>query len=89
MTHTFSDIDDVCGTPHLAAVRRISPKTAFASMALQPFRDYPRAGISRPSIRGKTKEFCILRTSSFPFLLSVSAPRAAAARPSTAHEASR
>src|SRR6202043_3510496 len=36
-----------------------------------------------------SKEFCILHTSSFPFLLSVSAPRATGAKSSTAREASR
>src|SRR5580704_12303630 len=67
MTRTFSDIDDIGGTTHLVENR---------------FRLNGAAAIfARPSIRGKTKEFCILHTSSFSYLLSGSAPRAAAARP--------
>src|ERR1700719_4356177 len=74
--------------PHLLRHRRHRRYAASRRKPLSPqwrcshLRDYPHAGISRPSIRGKTIEFCILHTSSFPFLLSVSAPRAAAARPS-------
>ena len=55
MTRTFSDIDDIGGTTHLVENR---------------FRLNGAAAIfARPSIRGKTKEFCILHTSSFSYLL--------------------
>src|ERR1700736_3005349 len=75
--------------PHLLRRRRHRRYAVSRRKPLSPqwrcshLRDYPHAGISRPSIRGKTIEFCILHTSSFPFLLSVSAPRTAAAKPST------
>src|ERR1700732_3424637 len=81
--------------PHLLRHRQHRRYAASRRKPLSPqwrcshLRDYPHAGISRPSIRGKTKEFYILHTSSFTFPLSVSAPRATGAKSNTAREASR
>ena len=62
-------------TSTTSAVRRVSSKTAFASMALHHLRDHPNA---RVNSGGKTKEFCILHTSSFPSLLVASEGKAKA-----------
>jgi hypothetical protein len=75
MTHTFSDINDIGCTSHLVE-NRFRLNGAAAIFEIIHTQEFPARQFG-----GNTKEFCILHTSSFPFLLSVSAPRGAAARP--------
>jgi hypothetical protein len=58
---TFSDFDDIGGTPHLVE-NRFRLNGAAAIFEIIHTQEFPIRQF------GKTKEFCILHTSSFPFL---------------------